>query len=94
MVVLGIVLGALGLVAAIAVPIAIEFLKRPQLEIVPSIWRPGGPALFTFAAAQVRNKPLRGPLGRVLTREAAQACVASIDYYKWGTEEKVMPARS
>ena len=82
------ILGAAALVVgviALGVPPTIEALKRPRLDIilVPP-WSPAGPVAWTFAAVQVHNKPLAGPLGRLLTRQAAQGCVVDIDYFKWG----------
>jgi hypothetical protein len=73
------------IVAAIAlvIPFAIEILKRPRLEVVPATWRPHRTLPFTFASAGVRNKPLPKLLGRLLSRDVAQACEIFIDYYKW-----------
>jgi hypothetical protein len=85
------VLGAAGLVAAFAAPGTIEVLKRPRLEIVPSPWVPEGPVAWTFATVQIRNKPITAPLVKRLTREAAQGCVVDIDFFRWGTEDKVFP---
>jgi hypothetical protein len=48
-----------------------------------------GPAAWTFAAVQVRNKPITAPLARRLMRQAAQGCVVDIDFFRWGTEDKV-----
>jgi hypothetical protein len=89
--VLGVALGAAGLAAAIAVPSAIEALRRPRLEIRPSPWSPSGPVDWTFAAIQVHNKPLSAPFSRLLTREVAQGCVVDIDFFAWGTDERAMP---
>lgn len=92
----GLVLGAAALGAAFVVPVAIEALKRPRLDIISSPWSPAGPVAWTFAAVQVHNKPLAGPLGRLLTRQAAQGCVVDIDYFKWGPDGervKTVPGR-
>jgi hypothetical protein len=88
---IGISLGALGLAAALGVPPSIERLKRPQLKIAQDRWFPEGPVRWTLAVARARNKPLGFPLNKILTREAAQNCIVSVDYYKWGTDEKVTP---
>src|SRR4051812_33737753 len=85
----GISLGVAALAAAIGVPASIEALKRPRLEIVPSPWSPAGPVAWTFAAVRVCNEPLGAPFNRFLTREAAQGCVVDIDYFKWGTSERL-----
>lgn len=91
-------LGVAGLVAAFGVPTAIEFLKRPLLEIVPAPWEhPGaGVRLMTFAAAEVRCKPRLAPFA-FLTRPA-DACRVSIDWWTLGEAGKVrkfatMPGR-
>lgn len=85
------VLTIAALVAAFGVPVSVEALRRPQLEIIPSRWLPAGPTPWTFATVQVRNKPLGEPLASVLTRQAAQGCVVDIDFYRWGTDERVIP---
>jgi hypothetical protein len=65
----------------------IERLKRPKLEIKPVSWQPTGPVYpMTFASAQVLNKPLRGPLGRFLNRDAAESCEVTIDFFTWGDQ--------
>ena len=91
--IIGIVLGAAGLGAAVGVPLGIERLKKPQLEIVPTTWQASGPIYpMTFASAQVRNKGLRAPFRKPLRRDAAEACEVFIEYYKWGSDgEKVLP---
>jgi len=88
---LAIILGAAGLAAAFIVPGTIEYLKRPQLQIVPGAWVPPGPAPWTFASVMIRNKQIVGPAGRFLSRDTAQACVVEIDYYRWDSREKVIP---
>jgi hypothetical protein len=85
----GLILGIAALVAAFLVPGGIEALKRPRLEITPSPWSPVGPVAWTFAAVRVCNKPLPSPFTRILVRQAAQGCVVEIDYFKWGTDERV-----
>lgn len=91
MTIAALILGAAGLVAAFAAPGAIEVLKRPRLEIIPTPWAPAGPTAWTFATVQVRNEPITTPLARGLMRQAAQGCVVDIDFFRWGTEDKVFP---
>jgi hypothetical protein len=76
-------------IAALAVPFTIEFLKRPRLTIEPSPWLPQTTFPFTFASVEVRNKPLPRPFNWVQSRDVAQACEASIDYYKLDSKEKL-----
>jgi hypothetical protein len=85
------VLAIAAIVVAIGVPISVEAFRRPRLEIMPAPWLPAGPTPWTFATVQVRNRPLAEPLASVLTRQAAQACVVDVDFYRWGTDERAMP---
>jgi hypothetical protein len=92
------ILGVVGLVAAFAVPITIEFMKKPRIRIESVSWpHPGeGVRLMTFAAVEVRNKPWPAPLS-FLTRPA-DACRVSIDWWTLGEAGKVrkfatMPGR-
>jgi len=65
----------------------IERLKKPRLEIKPVTWQPSGPLPpMTFASAQVLNKPLPGPLAKILNRDAAESCEVTIDFFTWGDE--------
>jgi hypothetical protein len=89
--VIELVLAAAGLGAAVGVPCGIEGMKRPRLDIVPSPWAPAGPVAWTFAAVQVHNRPMGAPFNRLLTRDPAQGCVVDFDFFKWGTDERVIP---
>lgn len=81
----GIVLGVAGLTAAIGAPLGIENRKKPKLEIKPLPWAAAGPTYpMTFASVQVVNRPIRGPLGRLLNRDVAEACEVFIDFFTWG----------
>ena len=75
--------------AAVAVPLSIERAKRPTLDIVPSPWAPAGPVAWTFAAVRVRNRPLGGISRGFLQREPAQGCAVDLDFYRWGTDERL-----
>lgn len=86
--VVGIALGA----AALIVAIGIEWAKRPRLSIEPGEFYAQGPVNWTFAAVWVRNRPMRAPLRWFLAREAAQACRATLDFYTWGTDTRVIPS--
>jgi hypothetical protein len=85
-----IALGVAALVAAFVVPAAIEWLKRPHLEISPSPWSPAGPVAWTFAAVRILNKPVARPFRWLLTREVAQGCTVALDVFKWGTDERAV----
>jgi hypothetical protein len=88
---LGIILGIVAVVAAFAVPLGIEAFKRPRLEITPSSWSSVGPVNWTFATVRVRNRPVWWGVRKLLTRQAAQACEVDLEFYRWGTEEKLLP---
>lgn len=83
-------IGLAALVLAVLVPVTIEWLKRPQLQIEPSPWAPQGPVGWTFAAVRVRNEPLPTVFRWLLIREVAQGCVVSIDFFKWDSKERVV----
>jgi hypothetical protein len=76
---------------AILLVIGIEWLKRPRLEIVTSPFSPSSGVPFTFAAVQVRNKPLGRPWRWFLSRSSASGCRAAIDFFRWSSDERVMP---
>jgi hypothetical protein len=69
----------------------VPFVQRPRLEITESIWPQEGRFPWTFAVFQVHNKPLSAFFGTFLTRQIAQGCVAEINFFKWGTDEKIFP---
>jgi hypothetical protein len=50
-----------------------------------------GSVNWTFATVRVRNRPTWWGVKRLLTRQAAQACVVDLEYYRWGTDERVLP---
>jgi hypothetical protein len=84
----GVGLGALAIVVGIATPFVVEWLKNPRLEVVPQRWEAEGPIYpMTFASAMVRNKPIRGPVGKILNRSPANACEITITFYRWAGPE-------
>jgi len=82
------------IVAALAIVLlfVVEWVKRPRLEIVPSLFVPSGPLAWTFAAVQVRNKPLGRPWRWLLSRESAQGCRVTTDFLQWVGGTRVMPS--
>lgn len=76
-------------VAALALPIAIEGLKRPRVEIVSHDWHGQTNTPWHFATAYIRNRPLHPLLARVLVRQSATAATATIEFRKAG--QKVLP---
>jgi hypothetical protein len=87
------VVAIVALVAAFAVPIGIEAFERSRLEIGPSLWSSEGPVNWTFATVRVRNRPTWWGVKRLLTRQAAQACVVDLEYYRWGTDAGTRQSR-
>jgi hypothetical protein len=87
---IAIILSVIAVVVAVVVPFTVEALKRPQLEIKALRWSSSGPTRCTFAAVVIRNKPLWALLSRLLARHSAEGCVADIDYFRWGTGERVL----
>lgn len=76
-------------VAALTLPVVIEALKRPRIEIVAHDWHGQTNTPWHFAAAWVRNRPLHPLLARVLVRQSATAATATIEFRKAG--QKVLP---
>jgi hypothetical protein len=79
-------------IVAILLTIAIEVVRRPRLSIRPSRFTASGPVPWTFAAVRVHNKPLSRPWRWFLTREAAGGCRVTFDFFRWGTDVRVMPS--
>jgi hypothetical protein len=73
--IIGIALGAGGILTALGVPIGIERLKRPSLDIVPSPWTPAGPAYWTFAAVRVRRGIHESPTGEEVHGQSRFLCL-------------------
>ena len=67
-------------IAAIALVIAIEWLKRPRLEIVARHWQATLPVPWTFAAIEVRNRTMIAMLRWLLVRQAAQGCDVTVEF--------------
>jgi hypothetical protein len=79
----GVLLGLLGIAAAIYIPLKIEALKRPKLRIEwaadannPGMY--GGPARIAHIA--VINEPIDGWLGKWLLRNPATGCQVTLSY--------------
>jgi len=86
--VFGVILGAMALVVAIG----IEWAKRPRLTIEAASFASSGPTAWTFAPVWVRNKPMTPLLRWFLSREPAQGCRATLDFYTWGTDARAIPS--
>jgi hypothetical protein len=77
----GVLLGLLGIVAAIIIPLWIEALKRPQLSIARAEDedREGMPdAMHRVLKLMVVNQPLEGWLGKWVLRDTASGCKAKV----------------
>jgi hypothetical protein len=79
----GVLLGLLGIAAAIYIPLKIEALKRPSLRIKwaadannPGMF--GGPTRIAHIA--VINQPIEGWLGKWLLRNPATGCQVKLTY--------------
>ena len=83
--------GLLVAAAAVVLTLSIEWLKRPRLEIVESVWQPKGPTQWVFAIVHVRNRRMSWPAGALLVRESAKACEVVLEFRKPGGGELVMP---
>ncbi len=74
---------------AIALPFAIERIKRPRIELEPRPWTPRSPVPWTFAAVWIRNKPLTPILRWLFVREIAAASTVQVAFRRRG--ELVFP---
>ena len=80
---MGVLLGLLGIAAAIYIPLKIEALKRPKLRIEwaadannPGMF--GGPTRIAHIA--IINEPIEGWLGKWLLRNPATGCQVKLSY--------------
>jgi hypothetical protein len=69
---------------ALALPFAIERIKRPRIEIEARPWSPRNPVPWTFAVVSVRNKPLPRVLRAILVREIAADCSVTLEFRRSG----------
>ncbi len=76
-------------IAALLLPVAIEALKRPRIEVIAHDWRGQTSTPWHFATAHVRNRALHSALARLLVRQSATAATATIEFRKGGA--KVLP---
>lgn len=87
--------GAIGIVlalVAIALTVAIEAIKRPRLDVRPSIFRPSGPLPWTFAAVEVVNDPtIPRAFRRFITRQSADGCEVWIEFRHAGEAGLALP---
>lgn len=72
---------ALGVLALIFGGLFVEYIKRPRLDIRAATWSASGAVPFKFAVVHVFNAPIRGPLGRLLLRQRAEAARIRLEWY-------------
>lgn len=85
------VLGVILAVAAIALTLALEWLKRPRLEIRAKRWTADGPVPWHFACVEIVNQPLSRWFGSLLTRASAAGCTVAIEFRRVGSDELALP---
>jgi hypothetical protein len=85
-------LGASAIALAIIVPLAIEWLKHPRLEIRRMAWRASAPVDWTFAAVRVYNRPLGRPWRWFLVRQSAEGCEVTLEFRRLGEKSLAIPA--
>lgn len=89
---LALLIGIIGLVvalAALALPVLIERLRRPRLQIEAGRWGDESVA-WRFAVVKVTNRPLRGLGARVLTRQSAEGTIVSFTIRLRGADEPLV----
>lgn len=77
--------------AAVAIYFIAEWLKRPRLEVVPRTWQAKVPTGFTFAAVEVRNRPLPHLVRSILLRGSATGCEVTLEFREPGTKHLAIP---
>jgi hypothetical protein len=75
--------------AALALPVAIEAVKRPRIEMRLEPWVPQTPVAWTFATVWVRVKPLPHGISALLVRETATSATATVEFRQGG--RRVLP---
>jgi hypothetical protein len=85
---IGVALGLVGVVVALAVPVLIDWAKRPRLRIRASHWSASGPMGHSFAVVKVHNDA-RGWLSRMFSQETASGCRVFADFRLAGTAQIV-----
>src|SRR6476620_11818174 len=86
---LGVALGIAALAVAIVLPLGLEWLRKPRLEIKAERWNPSGPTAWSFAVVHVRNKPL--PAWMPLARTAADGCRATLEFRRGEEHDLAIP---
>lgn len=86
---IGVALGLAALVVAIVLPLSLESLRKPRLEIKAERWNPSGPAAWSFAVVHVRNRPL--PTWVPLARMTAERCRATVEFRKGEERDMAIP---
>jgi len=87
---LAVALGLAALIVAIVLPLGLEWLRKPRLEIKAERWNPSGPAPWSFAVVHVRNKPL--PTWVPLARMTAEGCRATVEFRKGEERDLARPS--
>lgn len=75
--------------AALALPVVIEAVKRPRIEMKVEPWVPQLPVQWQFATVWVRVRPLPRGLSALLVRESATGATTTIEFRQGG--RRVIP---
>ncbi len=86
---LALALAIAALVVAVALPIGLEWLRKPRLEVRAARWTPAGPMPWTFAVIHVRNRPL--PSWVPLSRLTAESCRALVEFRRGEERDLAIP---
>jgi hypothetical protein len=76
----GEVLGIVGVVLALGVPIGIEWARRPSLRIEIGVDANSADPLWRIVHVRIVNKPLQGFPARFLLRNSAAACHVTMEF--------------
>ena len=86
---IAIVLGIAALAVAVVLPLGLEWLRKPRIEVRAERWNPAGPFPWTFAVVHVRNRPL--PSWVPLARLTAESCRALIEFRRGEENDLAIP---
>ena len=92
----GVILGLIGIAVALAVPLFVEWSRRPKLVIdrTDDVNQRGTEPAWRIVHIKVANLPLQGPLGRYLLRNAAASCRVTITFRSLSNGDEIrMPGR-
>ena len=90
----GLILGLAGILLALAVPLLVEYSRRPvlRIELGEDVTERGAEPRWRMVHVRVLNEPLAGWRGRWLLRNAATSCRVTISFESGSSRSRVTMA--